>query len=138
MFLTANTSPWALQAISQADALQRRKAFAQVDRLVREWSRPAAEQSARIKHSTLQQDDKAFTLSLDLPGVAKEHLRIQIEASVVRIETLEGAPRSYRAAYEFDQDIDVAASQARMEHGVLQLTLAKKLPVSKAAELPIA
>ena len=130
MFLTANTSPWALQAISQADALQRRKAFAQVDRLVRQWTQSAA--------PALQQDEKAYTLSLDLPGVAKEQLRIQIEESVVRIETIEGAPRSYRAAYEFDQDIDATASQARMEHGVLQLTLAKKLPVSKATELPIA
>jgi len=136
MFFTANTSPWALQSISQADALQRRKAFAQVDRLVRQWTQSAA--PAALKQSTLQQDDKAYTLSLDLPGVAKAQLRIQIEESVVRIETIEGAPRSYRAAYEFDQDIDVAASQARMEHGVLQLTLAKKLPVSKATELPIA
>jgi HSP20 family molecular chaperone IbpA len=137
MFLTANTSPWALQAISQADALQRHKAFAQVDRLVREWSRPVAEQSARIKHNTLQQDDKAFTLSLDLPGVAKEHLRIQIEDTVLRVETLEGAPRSYRAVYEFAQEIDGASSQARMEHGVLQLSLTKKLPVNKAIELSI-
>ena len=135
MFLTATTSPWALQAISQADALQRRKAFAQVDRLVRQWTQSA---SPNVQNSTLQQDDKAYTLSLDLPGVAKEQLRIQIESAVVRIETIEGAPRSYRAAYEFDQEIDVAASQARMEHGVLQLTLAKKLPVSSATELPIA
>ena len=75
--------------------------------------------------------------SLPTPGVGKEYLRIQIEDTVLRVETLEGAPRRYRAVYEFAQEIDSANSQARMEHGVLHLSLTKKLPVSKAAELNI-
>jgi HSP20 family molecular chaperone IbpA len=57
--------------------------------------------------------------------------------TVLRVETLEGAPRSYRAVYEFAQEIDSVSSQARVEHGVLHLSLTKKLPVNKATELSI-
>ena len=137
MFLTATTSPWAIHSLSAADALTRRKAYAQVGRLVRELSGGATSQAPKLAASPLQEDDKAYSFSLDLPGVGKEHLRIQIEDTVLRLETLEGAPRSYRAVYEFAQEIDSANSQARMEHGVLHLSLTKKLPVSKAAELSI-
>lgn len=137
MFLTATTSPWAIHSLSAADALTRSKAYAQVGRLVRDLSGSAATLAAKVAGSALQEDDKAYSFSLDLPGVGKEHLRIQIEDAVLRIETLEGAPRSYRAMYEFAQEIDSANSQARMEHGVLHLTLSKKMPVSKATELSI-
>ena len=137
MFLTATTSPWTLHSLSAADALTRSKAYAQVGRLVRDLSGSAATLSAKVAGSALQEDDKAYSFSLDFPGVGKEHLRIQIEDIVLRVETLEGAPRSYRAVYEFAQEIDSANSQARMEHGVLHLSLGKKLPVSKATELSI-
>ena len=137
MFLTATTSPWAIHSLSAADALTRRKAYAQVGRLVRELSGGATSQAPKLAASPLQEDDKAYSFSLDLPGVSKEHLRIQIEDTVLRVETLEGAPRSYRAVYEFAKEIDSASSQARMEHGVLHLSLTKKVPVNKATELSI-
>jgi HSP20 family protein len=84
------------------------------------------------------QDDKAYTLSADLPGLAKEHLNIEIEGAVVRIRSKDDAPRSFKAAYELPAEIDAAASQAKLENGVLTLTLAKLVPVSKAAQLAIA
>ena len=137
MFLTATTSPWALHSLSAADALTRSKAYAQVGRLVRDLSGNSSALAPKLASSPLQEDDKAYSLSLDLPGVSKEHLRIQIEDTVLRVETLEGAPRNYRAVYEFAQEIDSASSQARVEHGVLHLSLTKKLPVNKATELSI-
>jgi len=137
MFLTATTSPWALHSLSAADALTRSKAYAQVGRLVRDLSGNSSALAPKLASSPLQEDDKAYSLSLDLPGVGKEHLRIQIEDTVLRVETLEGAPRSYRAVYEFAQEIDSVSSQARVEHGVLHLRLRKKLPVNKATELSI-
>ncbi len=137
MFLTATTAPWALHSLSAADALTRSKAYAQVGRLVRDLSGNSSALAPKLASSPLQEDDKAYSLSLDLPGVGKEHLRIQIEDTVLRVETLEGAPRNYRAVYEFAQEIDSASSQARVEHGVLHLSLTKKLPVNKATELSI-
>ena len=89
------------------------------------------------KACQFEQDDASFTLSLDLPGLGKEHLAIHIEGAVVRIDSLADAPRSFKAAYELPQEIDSAASQASMAHGVLTLKLAKKLPVSNVSALTI-
>lgn len=83
------------------------------------------------------QDDKAWTLSLDVPGIAKEDLTIGIEGTVVRIETRQEAKRQLKAAYELPQEIDAATSTAVLENGVLTVTLAKKAPVSNVVNLAI-
>ena len=85
----------------------------------------------------VEQDDKSWTLRLDVPGVAREDLDIGIEGAVVRIETRAEAPRQFKAAYELPQDIDTAASEAKLENGVLTLHLAKLEPVSKVVKLAI-
>lgn len=82
-----------------------------------------------------QQDETAFHLSLDVPGVSREQLAIAIEGPVVRITSREGAARNYRVAYELPQDIDAGLSEAKLENGVLTLKLAKKIPVSNATEI---
>jgi len=85
----------------------------------------------------MTQDEKQFMLTLDVPGIAKDQLIIRIEGAIVRIESKEDAPRRYRAAYEFGQEIDTAASSAKLENGVLSLSLVKLVPMSKATELAI-
>jgi HSP20 family protein len=74
----------------------------------------------------VQQDDKTWTVTLDLPGVAREDLAINIEGAVARIETKAEAKRPFKAAYELPQDIDAEATTAKLENGVLTLSLAKK------------
>ena len=83
------------------------------------------------------QDETSYTLTLDMPGIAKDQVSIAIEGAVVRVNSKEGAPRRYNAAYELPLDIDTATSEAKLENGVLTLKLVKKVPVSNAAELTI-
>jgi HSP20 family protein len=83
------------------------------------------------------QDDKAWTVTLDLPGVTREELAINIEGAVVRIETKAEAKRQFKAAYELPQDIDAEATTAKLENGVLTLTLAKKQPVSNVRQIEV-
>ena len=83
------------------------------------------------------QDETSYTLSFDVPGVAKDQLEIGIEGSVVRIKTKPEASRQYQSAWELPQDIDVSASDARLENGVLTLKLAKQVPVSKVSTLTV-
>ncbi len=85
----------------------------------------------------IEQDDKAYTLTFDVPGVAREQLSIGIEGAVVRVETNKDAPRRYRHVYELPQDIDASASQAKLEHGVLTLTLAKEVEPSRVTKINI-
>lgn len=114
----------------------RRPAFVQPSRTVERFMNDALA-AARQQSGAYTQDETAYTLTLDMPGIAKEQLSIAIEGPLLRIQSKEGAPRNYRVAYEFPQDLDSAASQAKLELGVLTLTLVKKVPISNAAELTI-
>ena len=55
----------------------------------------------------------------------------------MRIQSLEDAPRNYKAAYELPLDIEVASSSAKLENGVLTVRLAKQVPASRVTELAI-
>jgi HSP20 family protein len=85
----------------------------------------------------VEQDDKAWTVTLDAPGIAREDLSINVEGAIVRIETKAEAKRQLKAAYELPQDIDVDATSAKLENGVLTLVLAKKVPVSNARQIVV-
>ena len=91
----------------------------------------------RPANFTVEQSDTAWTVSFDLPGVPREALGINIEGAVVRIETRAEAKRQFKVAYELPTEIDADASEAKLENGVLVLTLVKKLPVSNARTLDI-
>jgi HSP20 family protein len=99
------------------------------------------EETQRISRQgagVISQDETSFTLSFDVPGVAKDQLSIGIEGPILRIESKEGAPRQYKKAYELPQDVDVGRSEAKLENGVLRVKLGKLLPQSRVTELTIA
>ena len=73
----------------------------------------------------VQEDDASWTLSIDVPGVTREQLHVDVIGNTVTIETAEDAARQMSAAYELPNDIDVDKSEARLENGVLILKLAK-------------
>ncbi|SEB17044.1 Hsp20/alpha crystallin family protein [Variovorax sp. YR216] len=85
----------------------------------------------------VEQDEKTWTLTLDVPGLSRDDLTIGIEGAVVRIESKAEAKRQVKAAYELPQEIDATASEAKLENGVLTLKLGKRVPVSNVAQLAI-
>ena len=87
--------------------------------------------------ATVEDGDKAYSLQLDVPGLAREQLDIGIEADVVRVTSKADAARTVKAAWRFPLEIDAANSSAKLENGVLTLTLGKKVPVSNVASLAI-
>jgi HSP20 family protein len=101
------------------------------------FERFAAQAFANRNRLNVQEDEKSWTVTLDLPGLAREDLSIGIEDAVIRIETKAEAKRAFKAAYELPQAIDAAASEARLELGVLTLKLGKLVPVSKSTTLEI-
>jgi len=90
-----------------------------------------------LSGTQFKDEDKHWELAIDLPGVSREQLTIAIEGQTVKVDTVEGAPRQYKKRYEFPQEVDAAASTAKLENGVLTLTLAKLVPESKATTLNI-
>lgn len=111
-----------------------------LDRRLERFMQQASASSApavKTEGDTAQADDKAYSLSLDLPGVAKDQVDIRIEGNQVSIETKPEASRRYSTAYEFASEIDASASEAKLENGVLTLKLVKLAPVSKALSLAV-
>lgn len=139
MFFATTPSPLAAGFAASLGHPARRRLYAQTGNPAAQFLEKAlaASRAVGTHDHDITQDDKQFTLKLDVPGLAKEHLSIRMEGAIVRIESKQDAPRRYRAAYEFGQDIDMAASSATLEHGVLTLTLAKVVPVRAQAELAI-
>src|SRR5258708_6249356 len=82
----------------------------------------------------VQRDEKATTLQLDVPGWSGEQRRRGIEGAVARLASVEGAPPQGQRAGELDHEIDTAASSAKLENGVLTLSLARLEPQSKARD----
>jgi len=97
----------------------------------------AAHSSATPAVFQTSQDDKATTIALDVPGLAREQIHVSIEGAVVQVRSVEGAPRQVQRAWELPEPIDAAASSAKLEHGVLTLTLAKLPPASSAVQLVV-
>ncbi|MFZ9334584.1 MAG: Hsp20/alpha crystallin family protein [Burkholderiaceae bacterium] len=92
---------------------------------------------AAVPRCEVTQGDDAWTLRLDLPGVGKQDLSIGAEGQVLRIETRPEAARQAKYAWELPQDVDVGASSATLENGVLTLTLARAKPVAKVTQIPL-
>jgi HSP20 family protein len=133
MFFATATHP-------QAQQQMRRQAFATAEQSLQRFMGEAlrtSRQPGATQSASFTQDETTFSLSFDVPGIAKDQLAIAIEGAVVRINSKEGAPRSYRAAYELPQEIDPSLSEAKLENGVLTLKLAKLVLVDKATELNI-
>ena len=85
----------------------------------------------------VEQNEQAWTLSLDVPGVSREQLTIDVDGAVVRVQTVADAPRQLKAAYELPAEIDAEATSAKLENGVLTLTLGKKKPVVTSRQIAI-
>ena len=91
----------------------------------------------------VSEDDKAYQVTVDMPGVAKEAVKVRVEGRRVHIETAtaeaaaptdgsrvlyrERRAASYARSFSLPVELDQAQSQARFDNGVLTLTLVKRV-----------
>jgi HSP20 family protein len=112
------------------------------------------EQSASLRTPSLQvsESDTAYEVKLDLPGIAKEDVKISIDGRRVSIEAKAAAPAdkkdgervlySERSVAQFSRsfvlpaEVNQADSAAKMDLGVLTLTLTKR-QVAGATQLAV-
>ena len=100
----------------------------------------------------VNEDDKAYTVHAEIPGVKKEDIHVTIDGNQVAIsaevrnekEVKEGEKvlRSERyygkvsRVFTLGQDVDEAAAQAKYDNGVLELRLPKQA-AAKAKRLAV-
>ena len=88
--------------------------------------------------SSLLEDGEGYTLQIEMPGVSKEGLEISVENNELTIvgrrslPTVEGTlihresrPNDFRRTFELDPSINAQKISARIEQGVVTLTLPK-------------
>ena len=84
-------------------------------------------------------DKDGYHIELEMPGVGKEGLEISVESGELIVtgrrkrEFPEGqllyyetAPADFRRAFELGADVDTTKIMARIEQGILKLTLPKR------------
>ena len=97
--------------------------------------------AAQIKVD-VKEDDKAYTVHAEVPGVAKEDIHVSVDGNLVTLraevkqqdlqtkeEKVLRAERYFGAvsrSFQLPMDIDQSLSKARYDNGVLTLTLPKK------------
>ena len=91
------------------------------------------------------ESEGGYAVSIDLPGVAKDDVKITIDgrridvsaqaqreqshsdgAEAPRLIHRERSSRSFARSFTLPQEVDQDASQAKLDNGVLRLNLAKK------------
>jgi len=82
-------------------------------------------------------NENATILSIDVPGLRRDQLQLRIEDNMVHLSSVEDAPRQVRRSWELPHNIDAAASSAKLDLGVLALTLARLKPMDKSTTLSI-
>ena len=112
----------------------------------------AASAQARTPALDVSETDTAYNVVFDVPGVAREQIKVSVEGRRVSIETVDlpkavpvdsavaDAPKDaarslyrersaarYARTVSQPAEVDQSASQAKFENGVLTLTLAKKV-----------
>lgn len=105
----------------------------------------------KIKLDISERDD-AYTVTAEIPGVAKEDIHVTVEGNTITLraevrqhdrQEKENAVHSERyygvisRSFQLPVDIDEARSSAKSDNGVLTLTLAKKKPDNASRRLAV-
>ncbi len=122
------------------------------------FAQPAADASpVRRPAIDVSESDTAYVVTLDVPGVTREDVKVSIDGRSVsivaeaatpapaaepaadtpdaarpadRVILRERAPASFARSFTLQSELDQGASQAKLDNGVLTLTLVKRNPAS--------
>ena len=85
---------------------------------------------------TVEQTDEAHVLRIDLPGLRKEDIQLDLNDRTLTVTAESHTDRpfatQYRRAWSLGPEIDTTRISARLDLGVLELTLPKLAPVTPA------
>jgi HSP20 family protein len=108
--------------------------------------------AARNPALDVAESDRAYTVKLDMPGVAKEDVKVSIEGRQVNVQAQsekaderregerlvyrERSATTYARSFTLAAEVDQAEAVAKLENGVLTLTLPKR-GARSAAQLTV-
>jgi len=106
---------------------------------------PTTQTASRSPALDVAESEQAYTVTLDLPGVAKDDVKVSVEGRTVTIEASAGktderkdgdrivyrerSVSSFARSFVLAAEVDQERSSAKLDNGVLRLELAKRRPV---------
>jgi HSP20 family protein len=98
------------------------------------------EEGFRMPRTNISEDEKEFTLTMELPGVAKKDIEVSIDGDTLTIEAQsaeesesksknvirsEIRSEKFRRTFQIGSKIDRESVKAKLDNGMLRLTLPK-------------
>jgi HSP20 family protein len=125
-----------------------------VESIFENFIAPAAQAAALTREEgtvspriDVSENEQAFVVHAEMPGVEKEDVKVSIENNRVTIEAetkheeekqagdnviyTERCARKFRRSFVLPAEVDESAAEARLEDGILTLTLPKKQATAK-------
>jgi HSP20 family protein len=100
------------------------------------------DEGVSVPRLDVRETDKSFEIQAELPGVKKEDIKVSIDGARVTIEAesqqaneqrdgeqvvySERSTRRYQRSFTLPSEVDETAAQAKLENGILMLSLPKK------------
>ena len=82
--------------------------------------------------------DKDIVFTIDMPGVAKKDIDINIEPNSISVKAENGGKRKYNYSRRFKPTVDVDSAKATFKNGVLDITVNKVDATPKGKSIKIA
>jgi len=80
--------------------------------------------------------DKDIAFTIDMPGVAKKDINVEVEEHFIKVTASNGNGRDYNYTRRFKPQVDVESAVATFKNGVLDIVV-KKLEEKKGKKVNI-
>ena len=83
---------------------------------------------AKPKHEgtmSYEDRDKDIVFTIDMPGVQKKDIYINVEPTSISVKAENGGKRKYNYSRRFKPTVDVNSAKATFKNGVLDITISK-------------
>jgi HSP20 family molecular chaperone IbpA len=83
---------------------------------------------AKPKHEgtmSYEDRDKDIVFTIDMPGVDKKNIEINVEPNSITVKAENGGSRKYNYSRRFKPSVDADSAKATFKNGVLDITLQK-------------
>ncbi len=112
----------------------------------------AARRGGRLPATDIKEDATRYVILMNMPGVAKDHVTITSDDNGLTVHTVEDEKKdddglktvyrermggTYQRQFHFEEPVDLEKTAARMENGVLEVTVPKKVQDSEAKTIHV-
>ena len=112
----------------------------------------AARRGGRLPATDIKEDATKYVILMNMPGVSKDHVTITSDDNGLTIRTVEDDKKdeeglktvyrermggTYQRQFHFEEPVDIDKTAARMENGVLELTVPKKAEETAAKTIHV-